>query len=240
MILARYLVCVSPFVTVLVALGWFASKGPWYGEVRTATFLGFLLPGFTFYGLGRSDWAHLLPLYSVSVPFVTILAHDARASSKERRHETILRRAVLPLISIAALRISAGRTKDYLTARPIPLERVLGIVFGQDDSNWLVRATDDLRRGTGPIFVACERHDRIFINAIGLYFLSGRPSGTYFSQLDPGIATTELVQKRIIADLQRNNVQTVFVWHLDVYEPNLSSTSSGCSWIRTCVILMKK
>jgi hypothetical protein len=94
MILARYLVYVSPFVTVLVALGWFASKGPWYGEVRTATFLGFLLPGFTFYGLGRSDWAHLLPLYSVSVPFVTILAHDARASSKERRYETILRRAV--------------------------------------------------------------------------------------------------------------------------------------------------
>src|SRR5262249_25067763 len=120
-----------------------------------------------------------------------------------------------------------GRTKDYLAAAPIPLDRALGIVFGQDNSDLIVRATDDLRRGTGPILVACERHDRVYINAIGLYFLSGRPSGTYFSQFDPGITTTELVQKRIVADLQRNNVQTVFVWHLGVTERNLSGISSG-------------
>ena len=78
------------------------------------------------------------------------------------------------------------------------------------------------------MFVASDRHDVVFINALMLYFLSGRNPATYFSQLDPGIATTEPVQRRIVADLKHNNVSTVVVWSYgQVNEPNLSSQTSG-------------
>ena len=78
------------------------------------------------------------------------------------------------------------------------------------------------------MFVAAERHDRIFLNPIVLHFFTGRPSATYYYQFDPGVTTTKDVQQRIIADLEKNQTQTVFVWRNELpTEPNLSSISSG-------------
>jgi hypothetical protein len=56
-----------------------------------------------------------------------------------------------------------------------------------------------------------------------LYFLAGRRPGSYHAHMDPGITTTEAVQRRIIEDLERNRVITVLLWKEFLPdEPNLS------------------
>ena len=60
------------------------------------------------------------------------------------------------------------------------------------------------------------------------YFLSGRPTGTYWASFDPGLITSAPVQERIISDLERGGVDTVLLVPSPLStEPNLSSHSSG-------------
>jgi hypothetical protein len=191
-------------------------------------FLASFIPGLLFYGLGRSDWAHLIPFFSISVPFVAVLLQSNRSFSEGRRIAETMTKIALALTSIAALSIFASRTADYLGAPPLDLERTRSIALEFGESDWFVAAVHDLKDESGPLLVASDRHDLITINAVMLYFLSGRKSGTYFSQMDPGITTTEAAQQRIVADLKQNNVNTVVVWSYGPpNEPNLSSQSSG-------------
>jgi hypothetical protein len=79
-----------------------------------------------------------------------------------------------------------------------------------------------------PIFVGNQRHDRIFVNDVGFYFLSGHPSATRYSELHPGVTTTRPVQQEIIAELTQKQTQwlvLVNIW--DSGEPNASAQSSG-------------
>ena len=89
-----------------------------------------------------------------------------------------------------------------------------------------------LRRYSAPqerIFVGLNRHDRIFVNSVGLYFLAGRLPGTHWHQFDPGLQTRRDIQQAIIADLQRNRVRWVVrdASFDHVIEPNESRRSSG-------------
>jgi len=230
--LLRCFVYIFPFVTAGVVLWRFPSMlrlRSWKPPQTsfTTAFLASFIPGLALYGLGRSDWPHLLPLFSASLPFVVVILRSSRSFSGDRRSTGNLKKVLLAITSLAALWIFVARVNDYVTARPLHLERARGIVLTPVESDWFIPAVVDLEKESGPIFVASDRHDRISINAVSIYFLSGRPSGTYFSQLDPGVATTLAAQQRIVADLQRNNVSTVLVWGYSLDEPNLSSKSSG-------------
>jgi len=79
------------------------------------------------------------------------------------------------------------------------------------------------------IFSGTQRHDKIFINNLMLYFASGRRPGTHWYQFDPGLQTRSDTQARIIADLSKNDVRWVVTdgnWD-DMVEPNGSAVSSG-------------
>jgi len=179
------------------------------------------------YGFGRSDWSHLVPLYMVAMPLTAILMHNYCKTIADHFYWRYIKTVMVTIAASATLLIFVANAKHYWDAAPLGLERARVIVT-RDESGWLVNAVDDLHRETGPIFVAGDRHDRVFVNAMLIYFLSGRQSDTYFAQFDPGITTTESTQRRIIADLKKNDVKTVFVWHLSwPDEPNLSSKSSG-------------
>jgi hypothetical protein len=186
-----------------------------------------LIPGFTLYGLGRSDWSHLFPLYAVSVPLLTILIEWFGSHILNKPAARRVYRSVAVITCGLAFLIGVATLKQYLNRTPVPLDRSRHIVLDKPN-NWLVDAVRDLRLETGPVFVASERHDRVLVNPIILYFMAARPSSTYFYEFDPGITTTEEVQKRIVSDLERNGVKTIFVWRPpEINEPNLSSTSSG-------------
>jgi hypothetical protein len=80
-----------------------------------------------------------------------------------------------------------------------------------------------------PIFVGNDRHDRLFINDVLFYALAGRPPATAYHELHPGVATTAPVQRAIVADLERHDVQTVVIRteRHPLEHANESSRSSG-------------
>ena len=82
--------------------------------------------------------------------------------------------------------------------------------------------TDRIHVGTG-------RHDKIFVNDVAFYFLVQRLPATRWHHYDPGVQTTESVQRAIIADLEDRGVKVIVVdqrWD-QVAEPNKSAESSG-------------
>jgi len=230
-LLLRWIVYVAPFALGIIGVPlavdiWRRRLFPAGKQRAGLVFLIFLLPGFVFYGLGRSDWPHLFPLYALSVPLLTVLINLWCSASVKYGNWGRWSQFAAWMAAVLAFMMFLGKAKEYVKATPLPLQRTKFIVASHSD--WLVNGVNDLSSESGPIFVAGERHDRVFINPIIVYFLSGRPSGTYFYQFDPGVLTTAYAQERIIADLERNKVNTIFVWRVELpTEPNLSSTSSG-------------
>jgi hypothetical protein len=79
------------------------------------------------------------------------------------------------------------------------------------------------------ILVGLDRHDKIFINPVGLYFAAGRLPGTHWHQFDPGLQTRADIQAKMIGDLKRNQVRWVVrdASFDEMNEPNGSANSSG-------------
>jgi hypothetical protein len=79
------------------------------------------------------------------------------------------------------------------------------------------------------IFVGLTAHDKIFANALSLYFAAGRLPGTHWHQLDPGLQTRANIQEKMVSDLRRNAVNWVVrdANFTGIIEPNGSALSSG-------------
>jgi len=180
--------------------------------------------GLAVYALGRSDWYHVYPLHVLSVLACVIIA-GPRASGSTR---PAIGLAVVAVIA-AVLRMVVVAPSEFREMVPLHLARAKGVAVSRNAA-WVQDAARDVWRygGAGPIFVATERHDRILTNAVVLYFLAGRPGGTYFHDFVPGVTTTLEVQERIVADLTKNRVRTVVIVKTPLPdEPNRSRVSSG-------------
>jgi hypothetical protein len=82
------------------------------------------------------------------------------------------------------------------------------------------------------IFVGNTRHDIVFVNDVGFYFLAGRPSATRYSELHPGVATTLQVQQEIAGELESKNVNILVLVDIgNSGEPNASAVSSGIHYL---------
>ncbi|SDU37349.1 hypothetical protein [Halopseudomonas salegens] len=80
-----------------------------------------------------------------------------------------------------------------------------------------------------PIYVGSGRHDKVFVNAVGLYFLLDRSSATYWHELHPGIQTQARVQQEMIDSFTRQPPRLAILderWD-SMQEPNASAQSSG-------------
>ena len=106
----------------------------------------------------------------------------------------------------------------------------MAALFSADDewiaaARYVIEITEDDDR----ILSATGRHDKIFVNDLAFYFLVGRLPGTRWHQYDPGVQTSETVQREMIAELDANDVKTIVentTWDL-TQEPNRSALSSG-------------
>jgi hypothetical protein len=79
------------------------------------------------------------------------------------------------------------------------------------------------------VFVAPPRFDRVTVGNPLLYVLAGAENPTRYDVMQPGVVTTEEVQREIAADLRRARPELLVRW-LDPRtraEPNASGRSSG-------------
>jgi hypothetical protein len=100
----------------------------------------------------------------------------------------------------------------------------------QVDSNQ-AKAAEYIRANTQenePIFVGNQRHDRIFVNDIGFYYLAGRLPATRYHELYPSVGTTLEVQQAVVKELEIKKVKWIVLVKIDYAETvNDSSKSSG-------------
>ncbi len=61
------------------------------------------------------------------------------------------------------------------------------------------------------IFVANGQNDKAFANNNSFYFLTGRQPASKWNQFDPGLQTSEVIQKEIVAELEGKGVQTIVI-----------------------------
>ena len=79
------------------------------------------------------------------------------------------------------------------------------------------------------LYVGTGRHDKLFVNNVELYFLSGLAAATKWHDLHPGVQTTRALQSAMIAEMNLHPPAFVVLnseWD-DRAEPNLSRVSSG-------------
>jgi hypothetical protein len=84
-----------------------------------------------------------------------------------------------------------------------------------------------------PVYVGAGRHDKLFVNDVLLYFLSGTFAPTKWYDLHPGVQTTAAVQSTMIDDMKRRPPAWVIrniAWD-NHQEPNQSRFSSGVTML---------
>lgn len=174
----------------------------------------------------------MFPIFVVSLPIWVMLIHFYL--SRFRKVASLLRPITFIFLSFFIM-VLAGtfsiNAVNYQKGSPIKLNRASGMIAHKgkeiDGLAELIHELETDKRQS-PIFVGAPQHDKVFINAIMVYFLSGRRSGMFFHHFDPGVTTTKAVQQKIINDLESNEVDTVVLWNLKFAdEPNQSRESSG-------------
>jgi hypothetical protein len=84
-----------------------------------------------------------------------------------------------------------------------------------------------------PIFVGCESHVRMIANSVDLYYFAKRPGATRWMQFDPGTVTSASGQRKMIAELKRNDTRVLLREGICyVPEPN-ASVNEGSSLLDT-------
>jgi hypothetical protein len=115
------------------------------------------------------------------------------------------------------------------TAGSAPKLPALGIFGIEDNIGAAARYVINTTRPDDRILSATGRHDKIYINDNAFYFLTERLPGTRWHQYDPGVQTTDDVQREIIQELEVNDVAIIvrnLSWD-DKEENNKSAVSSG-------------
>jgi len=236
-LISKLLVFIGPILTVLLLapLGKRNLRRELFADnERQTLFLYLFALGIVFlpYGFGRCDFWHLFPIFVVSLPVWVMLVHFYL--SRFRKTASLLRPVTYLFLSFFIL-VLAGtffiNVVNYQKGSPINLKRAQGMIASTGkEIEGLVDLIHELEsdKRQSPIFVGAQQHDKVFINAIMVYFLSGRRSGTFFHHFDPGVTTAKPIQQKIISDLKSNEVDTLVLWNRTfIDEPNQSRESSG-------------
>jgi hypothetical protein len=191
--------------------------------------LGVLLFG---QALSRYDYVHVVPSSIVAFIVATLLVHDVVGSI----HNSIIKYCcMLPLICIGVVYFGSPIRTVLNNVSPLGcyshVSKASCVYLNRDQE----QAVEYIRAHTiddESIFVGNRRHDLIFVNDVGFYFLSNRLSATKYHDLFPGVATTRAVQEVIVHDVESKNVNWIILMNMPQSgEPNNSSVSSGVHYL---------
>jgi hypothetical protein len=195
-----------------------------------------LFGGFLFnQALSRYDLIHVIPASILT--FIVAVAFSQQFSKTWMKQW--VRNGLFALTVALTILYFAPSLKELLisldTAAPWGCYshlKIAGCVsLGEDEE----QAAAFIQANTKPsdlIFVGNQKHDRIFVNDIGLYYLADRLSGTRYHELYPGVATTLPIQTEIASEIGTNKVKWIVlvkIW--DSTEPNGSALSSGVTYL---------
>lgn len=186
--------------------------------------------------LSRYDYLHVIPASLLAALSVASLASDKSLSRTGVSAGRVVRVfltmclavfyvavPLLPIIGAFQLYPAAECHSDLTRAGCIPVN---------EDQARTAKHLSGLTSPDERIFVGNQRHDRIFVNDMLVYFLAGRRPATFYGELYPGVATTLEVQRQIAAEIDAAMVQCIVLVELaSPGEPNTSSVSSGVTYL---------
>jgi Dolichyl-phosphate-mannose-protein mannosyltransferase len=177
----------------------------------------------------RADIEHLLPTLIVSI---TLLSTYIKLNNFNLVKKIIIATFVFSLVSVPLIK-HLKSIRDIMIRKEMHYfenSKFEGVIldFGQTHDYQLIEA---YLRDINPeekVFVGLTRHDQIYVNDIFLYFLIDREIPTKYTELHPGVASSEAVQREIIHELEDNSVNYIILYEGEIVpEPNKSSQSSG-------------
>ncbi|HEY8582894.1 MAG TPA: glycosyltransferase 87 family protein [Capillimicrobium sp.] len=218
------------YLPLLLVLGtaawavWAALRRPRWALAAAPLLLVGLL-----YLLGRPDEFHLVPL-SVALAVAAAVGAAGEGRSAPWRWCLI---AIVAVIALHGVERRAGQLVRAPALADVPSPVADGVQTSPADAAALARLLPrihELTPGGEPILVAPPRFDKVSVGDPLLYVLAQRPNSTRYDVMQPGVVTTEEVQREIVADLRRSRPPVLVRW-LDPRgrpdEPNDSSVSSG-------------
>ena len=187
-------------------------------------------------GYVRYSAIHMSMALVTSVALLGCLVQRPSYPSRLRRVALVVALTAMGLGMLAACRVDMERAVDNARwlfrgadcSVPPGLDRMRCFLVEPN----IIQAVSYIRRVTEPgtpLFVGLGRHDKILENDVLFYFLADRPSVTKWHHMDPGVQTTEPIQRAMVAELRAKLPPFVVLdttWD-GVHEPNDSAISSG-------------
>jgi len=177
----------------------------------------------------RSDAEHVMP----SMIFAMLLLPGIFENIKISKLRIVLTLAAsLFLMLLPSLNKAQTLSKIYLSSDSYELtaDKASGVKV---DAEWgknfdaMIHFMQSEIPAEEKIYVGNYSHDRILLNDIMIYYISGRASATKYHELHPGVSTTEPVQKEMIEELKSNSVNYIVLCDNNEFlEPNKSRVSS--------------
>ncbi|WP_169237779.1 glycosyltransferase family 39 protein [Candidatus Roseilinea sp. NK_OTU-006] len=185
--------------------------------------------------LSRYDYIHVVPTSLMASLVVVSLLSPNVFNSVNRAIKLVLLLLLTGLVTLYIFLPARYLSFSLRNFSPLgcysQVERASCIPLRNDQE----QAVEYIRTHTiegESIFVGNRRHDLIFVNDIGFYFLSARQSASRYSELYPGVATTLPVQQVIAHDIESKNVKWIVLVNIpESGEPNASANSSGVSYL---------
>jgi hypothetical protein len=156
---------------------------------------------------------------------LVVLAPAAVAAKRELRASMVANdRSIAGWLALRAGLISLQADIDECNSGPASGVAKLGPDYSRV-ANYLAAHTQPDER----FLAALDRHDKIVLNPVSLYFATGRLPGTHWHQFDPGLQTRADIQADIVDDIKRYRVRWVVrdASFDEINEPNGSAKSSG-------------
>jgi hypothetical protein len=225
-LLAFYL----PYVLMAGLAIWLALAIATRAPLRLWAPLPLALAGLA-YLLARADEFHLVPLAAVLPVLLATLAGHERLSARTPAAAAL----AVPLVLVALHGLDQNRIAILTPPplEPLDVDAADGVKAPPSEARALEELVPYIREHVPagrPIFVANPRHDLVRVGNPLVYVLAERPNPTRYDVMQPGVVTTQGVQREIVQDLRRSRTSLVVRWLSPVAaeaEPNGAGRSSG-------------
>ncbi len=193
------------------------------------------LTGIVFYAqaLVRSDTEHIYPSLVISAVVLSYYISEIKAFRSKFVYALVfIFLTSVPFVYkvrevMQSLNTESSFKFEYPRLKGLYTEKVWGEEF-----NGLIGFIEQNVAKREKIFVGSVRHDKIILNDIIIYYVTGRGAATGYHELHPGVATEKQVQEKIANDLVKNKVRYVILTqYKEINEPNLSSRHTGSTYL---------